>query len=72
MTLREQLDAAIAEEARLLEERKAAYDRDPGNTGIVHNIQQAWGYHHAFNAWNEARQKRVALEFKWAMSEEAP
>lgn len=72
MTLREELDAAIAEEARLADEKRKAWDLDPGNNGIVHNYYGPMGYHTAFQAWNEARQRRVALEFKWAMSEEAP
>ena len=62
MNLRVALEQAVAKEARLAQERKEAWDKDPGNTGIAHNIFNAWGYHDAFQAWERARNKRIALE----------
>jgi hypothetical protein len=62
VNLRVALEQALATEARLAEERREAYDKDPGNTGIAHNIFNAWGYHDAFQAWERARNKRMDIE----------
>jgi len=62
VNIRVALEQARAIEARLASERQLAWDKDPGNTGIAHNIFNAWGYHDAFQAWERARNKRIALE----------
>jgi hypothetical protein len=62
VNIRMALEQARAIEAKLAEERRLAWDKDPGNLGIAHNIFNAWGYHDAFQAWERARNKRVALE----------
>ena len=62
MNIRMALEQARAIEARLASERQLAWDKDPGNTGIAHNIFNACGYHDAFQAWERARNKRIALE----------
>ena len=71
MTLREQLDAAIAEEQRLAEARSKAWDLDPGNNGIVHNFYGPMGFHTAFKAWAAARDRVRELEKKLAEQEAA-
>lgn len=62
MNIRVALEQARATEFRLARERSEAWDKDPGNTGIAHNILNAWGYHDAFQAWERARNKRMSLE----------
>lgn len=71
MTLRAELDAAIAEEQRLAECRRKAWDLDPGNNGIVHNYYGPMGFHVAFKAWQAARDKVRELEAKLAAQEAA-
>lgn len=71
MTLLEQLDQARAEEARLLEARKAAWDPDRGNVSMVYNFYNPINYHWAHKAWAEARDRVAALEKKLAEQEAA-
>lgn len=71
MTVREELAHWRAEEARLAEARKAAWDLDPGNLGIVHNFYGPYGFHTAFKAWAEARDRVRALETKLGAEEAA-
>lgn len=62
MNLLVELERARAEEARLAEERKAAWERDPGNNGIIHTFLNAHGYHTAFLAWQAAHDRVRRLE----------
>lgn len=71
MTLREELDHWRAEEARLAECRRQAWDLDPGNLGIVHNYYGPMGFHVAFKAWATARDRVRELEKKLAEQEAA-
>lgn len=64
MNLRVALEQAIAKEARLADERRAAWNKDPGNTHMAHLTMTAWDYHEAFKRWNAAREERVRLEYR--------
>lgn len=56
------LEKAQAEEARLAEVRRQAWNKDPGNTHMAHLTMTAWDYHEAFKRWNEARLRTTDLE----------
>lgn len=71
MTLREELALARANEEYLAECRRKAWDLDPGNLGIVHNFYGPMGFHVAFKAWAEARDRVRELEKKLAEQEAA-
>jgi hypothetical protein len=71
MTLREELDHWRAEEGRLAVARAAAWDRDPGNHGMVHNFYGPHGFHTAFTAWAAARDRVRELEKKLGAEEAA-
>jgi hypothetical protein len=62
--LLEQIAAARRDEAHLAEEKRAAFDRDPGNLGVAHIMFQARGYHEVWCRWSRARELRVSLEKK--------
>lgn len=62
--LLEQIAAARRDEERLAEERRRAFDRDPGNTDVAHNMFQAYGYHEIYHRWEAARDLRFSLEKK--------
>lgn len=64
MTLEQELAYWRIEEQRLALERKAAWDKDPGNTHPGHVYQGAMGYHVAFEAWEKARDRVIELEAK--------
>ena len=71
MTLPEELDHWRAEEGRLAECRRKAWDLDPGNIGLAHQVYGPYGYHVAFKAWAEARDRVRALEKKLVEQEAA-
>jgi hypothetical protein len=62
MNLHAELERWRGEERRLAEARRAAWDRDPGNTNTWHVFYNAHGYHSAFKAWAEARDRLRELE----------
>ena len=62
MNARVALEMARAEEARLAIKRKAAWETDPGNLHIAHNIFNAYGYDNAHKAWAKAHAEVVRLE----------
>lgn len=62
MNRRVALERARADEQRLAQARKEAWEKDPGNLSIGHTIFNAWGYHQAFNDWRRAMERVEALE----------
>lgn len=71
MNRRVALEQARADEARLAQARREAWETDPGNLHIAHNIFNAYGYHHAFKQWEQARHRVLSLETELAQSEVA-
>jgi len=62
MNRRVALGRARADALRLAEARKEAWERDPGNTNIGHNVFNAWGYHQAYGDWCRAMERVQELE----------
>jgi type IV secretory pathway TrbL component len=56
------LERARADAQRLAQARKEAWEKDPGNLSIAHNIFNAWGYHQAHNDWSRAMERVQACE----------
>ena len=56
------LEQARAVEQRLAQARKEAWETDPGNLNIAHNIFNAYGYHEAYRDWHQAMERVQALE----------
>lgn len=71
MSLRDELALWRAAEQRLAQERRDAWDKDPGNTNLAHVFFNAHGYHFQFKAWVEARDRVAALEAQLAKEEAA-
>lgn len=65
------LALARATEAHWAAERKAAWDKDPGNINLVHVFFNAHGYHAVFKMWAQARDQVRALEAQLAREEAA-
>lgn len=66
MNLALQYQQALAEERRLAELRKAAWNKDPGNTHMVHLFLTAHDYHRAWTEWARARDVLLAIERQMA------
>ncbi len=62
MNRRVALERARADEQRLAEARKEAWEKDPGNLAMAHQIFNAWGYHQAYGDWRRAMERVQALE----------
>lgn len=71
MNVRVALEQARAEQALIAEARKAAWETDPGNLRIAHNIFNAYGYHEVFKRWERAGDKVRQLEAELARLEVA-
>jgi hypothetical protein len=63
------LERARADALRLAQARKEAWERDPGNLHIAHNIFNAYGYHQAFGEWRRAMERVQELEVECAKGE---
>ncbi len=64
MNRRVALERARADAQRLAQARKEAWEKDPGNLNIAHNIFNAYGYHQAFGEWRRAMERVQALELE--------
>lgn len=67
MNVRMALERAQAEERRLAQARRKAWDTDPGNHHMAHVFLNAHGYHTAWHEWNRARERVAELERELAM-----
>ncbi len=72
MNRRVALERAQADAQRLAQARKEAWEKDPGNLHIAHNIFNAMGYHQAYGEWRRAMDRVQALEAECRKPGEEP